>query len=28
VVRSSRFEMSVEGYHKRYLDYPVATNYP
>jgi hypothetical protein len=28
VVRSSRVEMSVEGYHKRYLDYPVATNYP
>jgi hypothetical protein len=28
VVRSSHFEMSVEGYHKRYLDYPVATNYP
>jgi hypothetical protein len=28
VVRNSHVEMSLEGYRKRYLDYPVATDYP
>jgi hypothetical protein len=28
VVRSSHVAVSVEAYRKRYMDYPVATNYP
>jgi TonB-dependent Receptor Plug Domain len=27
-VRARRFEVTLEGYEKRYLDYPVAQNYP